>query len=129
MITVVVTTCGRIELLKRTLESFSKFNTAPISEYILVDDSGNKDIHNEIRNLYPNYTLILNPVNRGQSACIDDAYSLVKTPYIFHTEGDWEYYREGFMEKSLAILEGNEKIIQVWLLKPSTDPNVAGLPS
>jgi hypothetical protein len=118
MITVVLTSCGRLDLLKRALESFYKFNTAisEISEFIIVDDSGNKDVHNELRRLYSNYTLILEPVNRGQIVCIDDAYSRVKTSYIFHTEDDFEFCKYGFIEDSMAILEQNDKILNVWLL-------------
>jgi hypothetical protein len=122
LITVVITSCGRLNLLKRTLDSFHKFNTAPIFEYILVDDSGKEDIHNELKRLYPDYTLILEPMNRMQVTCIDDAYSRVKTPWIFHTEDDWEYYGYGFIEKSMEILEKDDKIINVWL-RASDDTN------
>jgi len=115
MITVVLTSCGRLDLLKRALESFYKFNATPISEFIIVDDSGNKDVHNELRRLYSNYTLILEPTNRGQIVCIDDAYSRVKTSYIFHLEDDFEFCKYGFIEDSMAILEQNDKIITVWL--------------
>ena len=34
-ITLVVTSCGRLDLLKTTLESFDRFNTAPIREVLI----------------------------------------------------------------------------------------------
>lgn len=119
MITVVIISCGRFDLLKRTLDSFVKFNTYPIKEFIVVDDSGDKEVQYEI-GLYlveklPTVTYLKNETNIGQVRSIDKAYAEVKTPYIFHGEDDWDFYREGFIEKSLAILEANPKIMQVWL--------------
>lgn len=115
MITVVMTSCGRLDLLKRTMDSFLKFNTYPISEFIIVEDSCKLDVINEIKRLYPFVNLIVNEKNIGQVASIDKGYSFVKTPYIFHLEDDWEFYRDHFIEKSLAILEYDKKIMQVWL--------------
>jgi len=115
MISVVLTSCGRLELLKITLDSFNKFNKYPITEFIIIDDSGNKDIHNELKNVYPDYKLILNPENRGVTACIDDAYNHVKTPYIFHCEDDWEFTKSGFIEKSIDIIKSKPTVMQVWL--------------
>ena len=115
MITVVITSCDRLDLLKITVDSFNKFNTYPIKEFIIVDDSGNVDTHQTLKEMYPDYTLILEPQNRGLIQCVDDAYSRVKTPYIFHMEDDWEFIHAGFMEKSVVILENNPDIMQVWI--------------
>ena len=38
--TLVVTSCGRFDLLRRTLESFDRYNTAPIREVFITEDSG-----------------------------------------------------------------------------------------
>ena len=43
-VTVVITCCGRLGLLRRTLNTFKKYNTYPIEEYIIVDDSGDPKI-------------------------------------------------------------------------------------
>jgi hypothetical protein len=51
----------------------------------------------------------------GQITAIDYAYSRIKTPYIFHLEDDWFFYRSGYMEKSLTVLESNPKCLQVWI--------------
>lgn len=118
MVTVVITSCNRIDLLQKTTQSFLEYNTYPVSEYIIVDDSGNAQAHAEIRRLYPDWTLILDSQHRGQIQCIDDAYSRVKTPYIFHCEDDWGFTRSGFMEPSLKILEHDKRSMLVWILLP-----------
>jgi hypothetical protein len=39
-VTLFITSCGRPDLLKITLESFIKYNTYPIKEAIICEDSG-----------------------------------------------------------------------------------------
>jgi hypothetical protein len=41
----------------------------------------------------------------GQINAIDQAYAHITTPYIFHSEDDWEYLCSGFVEESLIWLE------------------------
>lgn len=43
-VTLVITACGRPHLLKRTLESFMKYNTYPIIEGFIIEDSGQPNI-------------------------------------------------------------------------------------
>jgi len=43
------------------------------------------------------------------------AYAQIGADYIFHCEDDWEFYQPGFIEKSLAVLQANPLILQVWL--------------
>jgi hypothetical protein len=51
----------------------------------------------------------------GQVSSIDKAYAEVTTPYIMHCEDDWEFYRFGFVEASLEVLEKYDNILQVWI--------------
>ncbi|AHD17307.1 hypothetical protein C163_24070 [Pseudomonas sp. FGI182] len=44
-VTLVVTSCGRFDLLKDTLESFDRYNTAPIREVFITEDSGDDAVH------------------------------------------------------------------------------------
>ena len=51
-ITLVVTSCGRLDLLKRTLESFDHFNTAPYIDIAQAVQANLKDIGIKV-NLLP----------------------------------------------------------------------------
>jgi glycosyltransferase involved in cell wall biosynthesis len=115
MISVVITSMNRLDLLKRTVDSFMQMNTYPIKEFILIEDSGLEEVHTELRRMYPNFHLILNEKNIGAYESIDKAYSFVKTPYVFHTEDDWEYIRPNFIEPSLDVLLSDPMLMQVWL--------------
>jgi len=114
-VTVVVTSCNRIGLLKKTIESFLAMNDYPIAEFIIIDDSGNAEAHRRINELYPNYTRIFNGKNEGLIDSIDRAYSMIKTPYIFHFEDDWEFIKGGFISQALKIIQMNHLVMQVWI--------------
>lgn len=116
-VTVVITSCNRTKLLKHTFDSFIKNNTYPIEKYIIIEDSGYNFINDFLIDSYPNLNIVTlyNLPKKGQHASIDKAYSFVETEYIFHCEEDWEFYRSGFIEYSLKVLQSNDKIFQCWL--------------
>lgn len=115
-ITVVVTSCGRFDLLKTTLESFDRFNTAPIRGVLITEDAGDDAVHEVIPEHWrPHTRVFVNRPKRGQLASIDLAYGQVRTDYVFHLEDDWEFYRGGFVEDSLLLLEAYPAVCSVWL--------------
>lgn len=115
-VTVVITACGRTDLLEQTLYSFFKYNTYPITKVIIVEDSGKTQDFRQVQDIVPTeLEIIINKENIGQVKSIDAAYTKVKTDYIFHCEEDWEFFKPGFIEKSFEILKTNPKLITVWL--------------
>ncbi len=118
-VTVVLTSCGRLDLLKKTLASFFECNTYPLEDFILIEDSAKaslKDVKNCIPAEFRNsVSIIINKTRLGQVHSIDKAYKNVKTKYVFHCEDDWLFYRSGFIEESIKILATDEKIFSVWL--------------
>ena len=115
-ISFVLTSCGRVDLLDPTLESFFEFNTYKLEKLYLVEDSVNQDVYEHIKKKWNGkLKLIFNKKKKGQIQSIVDNYAKVKTPYIFHCEDDWVYTRGNFIEDSLKILKTDDKIIQVWL--------------
>jgi len=112
-ITVVVTSCDRYDLLSRTLESFLDKNTDRGIARILVVEDGESDPTFVCQRFGAEAIRIGRRI--GQIAAIDFGYSHVKTPFIFHLEDDWEFYRSGFVERSRAILEVDPSTILVSL--------------
>ncbi|WJM97970.1 glycosyltransferase family 2 protein [Pseudomonas defluvii] len=115
-ITLMVTSCGRFDLLKRTLETFDRFNTAPIREVFITEDSGDAAVERCIPEHWrPHTRFIINNPKLGQLRSIDAAYSQISTAWVFHCEDDWAFYRPGFIEESQALLEADPQALQVWL--------------
>jgi len=112
-----VTSCGRPDLLKRTVASFNAHNTYPIARSILIEDSANREMARFIRaHLGDTFdTVIVNDRKLGQIRSIDRAYQEVTTPYVFHCEDDWEFVRGAFIERSFDLLDEDPHIINVWL--------------
>ncbi|MEG0404577.1 MAG: glycosyltransferase, partial [Anaerorhabdus sp.] len=119
-VTLVITSCNRFDLLKKTLESFSKNNTYPIKEIIIIEDSGNPKIRNIIPNQWlDNTKLIINEKNLGQIKSIDLAYQEVKTDYIFHCEDDWLFDQPIQIEEYINILKNDSSATSIVLRKLS----------
>ncbi|HWC63475.1 MAG TPA: SEC-C metal-binding domain-containing protein [Rhizomicrobium sp.] len=112
-ITVVVTSCNRHDLLERTLASFVQHETEHRVARILVAEDGDADPGPVCKKFGAEHFIAGKRL--GQVALIDAAYATVETPYIFHLEDDWEFFRPGFMEKSRALLERDPKLITVQL--------------
>jgi glycosyltransferase involved in cell wall biosynthesis len=111
--TVVVTSCGRHDLLERTLQSFVDHNTYRGIERIVVVEDGDGDPSGVCSRF--GATLVRPGMRIGQAACIDLAYDRVGTEYVFHLEDDWEFYRPGFIERSKALLAADPSTVVVWL--------------
>ena len=120
-----LTSCGRMDLLQQTVDSFIKFNEYPIKEWLIIEDSCDPEVWEQLKTINrtkwdSRFKLILNEENIGQNASIDKMYKTVSTKYIFHCEDDWEFYRGGFIEDSIKILETQPKVIQAWI-RPKSD--------
>ena len=115
-VTLFITSCGRPKLLRRTIESFVKYNTYPIKEVILCEDSGVNGIVDFAKDISP-YPVIFcyNEVRSGQMKTIERYTPLIKTPYVFHLEDDYEFFDYGFIELSFKIMDSDKNIAQVLL--------------
>jgi hypothetical protein len=123
-VTLIITACDRLDLLEKTLNSFVTFNTFPIEELIIRDDSGVPEVQESMISLLDSLNLpfeyrIFSNEQIGQAKSIDLLMNAVRTFYVFHCEDDWEFYKPGFIDKSLKILKENEKVGFVWLRDPS----------
>lgn len=104
------------------MKSFFSVNTFPLQQVIIVEDG--PKIAEELKSRFCNHPIVWISTGKrvGQIAAIDYAYSRVRTPYIFHMEDDWEFFRSGFIEKSMRILEAERSCLQVWL-RSTNDTN------
>lgn len=119
-VTVILTSCGRFDLLRITLESFFKFNTYDIAEFIIYEDSC-LPIPQDLKDEYPFIRFLKGWGRYGQIFALDALWSEVKTEYAFTCEDDWEFIREGFIEDSMEVLKLEPTVLQCWLT--SLEPN------
>lgn len=119
-VSVALTSCGRPDLLKQTIESFLKFNSHPIVDFFVIEDKNEKteEVKKIIKN-FSNVKLLITDERVGQAKAIEQVYTKIKTKYIFHCEDDWNFHKSGFIEKSIPILESDPKILQVHVRAPN----------
>ena len=55
-VTICVTSCARLDLLAKTLESFRKFNTG--GTYIVSEDSTDQSVVDALKRTYPDMTVL-----------------------------------------------------------------------
>lgn len=115
-VTLFVTACKRPDLLETTLKTFVKYNTYPIEEVIIMEDSGQQGIDDFAHSIFSCPVRILyTKKNRGVMRSIENGLQYIRTPYVFQSEDDWEFYDYGFIEKSFEILKKNSNITVVQL--------------
>lgn len=125
-ITVCLTSCGRFDLLKKTIDSFLSLNQFPdmIEKFIITEDSGKEDMRQKISDTYGDkIEIIFNEVNKGLFKSLDHMYNQVNTNYIFHCEDDWAFQGNSyFLNQSFEILENRPDVHQVWIRPINTLP-------
>jgi hypothetical protein len=115
-VTLFITSCGRPHLLRRTLVSFVKFNTYPIKEAIVCEDSAILGVADFVKDILPYpITFCINEERIGQMKTIEKYTPLIQTPYVFHLEDDYEFFDYGFIELTFKIMNTDPNISQVLL--------------
>ncbi|MCS1410950.1 MAG: hypothetical protein M2R45_04145 [Verrucomicrobia subdivision 3 bacterium] len=118
----VITSCGRFDLLRRTVASFLKFADIKPRQYIIVEDSGDESVREILAPFDAPFEILINQPNTGQrpsldrlNAAIDRGYAQVRFPYIFHCQDDWEFFRSGFIRESFILLNALPKTSVIML--------------
>jgi hypothetical protein len=127
MLTLTMTTCKRLDLFKKTIESFVKccLDICLVDKIFIVDDnSGDEDISQMILWM-AQYEVLRNvdkaifkkdEKNKGHPQSMNIIYDQVDSDWILHLEDDWLFTRpDNFISKSLAIMENDKSIKQVLL--------------
>lgn len=124
--TVVLTSCGRFDLLAETVRSLLASLEPKPAAFVVVEDSGDAAVVDALRPLESAlgspFSVLINETQLGQMGAIDRAYATVRTPLIFHCEDDWRFTRGGFIAESRAILAARPDVSMVGL-RPRAELN------
>ncbi|WP_118133201.1 glycosyltransferase family 2 protein [Oceanicella sp. SM1341] len=113
--TVALTSCGRFDLLDATLRSLIDHLDVPPAEIVVIEDGGDERVREVAARQSVPVRVMVNGERLGQMASIDRLYASIETPYVFHCEDDWEFFRKGFIAESARILEARPDISMVSL--------------
>ena len=125
-ITICLTSCGRFDLLEKTISSLVSFwDGPPPAAFLIHEDSGKipSDLGIDLNRFLKRHWQIeakwTLSNKAGQVHAIDTLYCQVQTPYIFHCEDDWEFYQQGFITDSKSVLEAEPTCACVWIRHPN----------
>ena len=116
--TVALTSCGRFDLLEQTLGSLFPRLKGPVTKLVITEDSGDPGVHDVARKFAGSglkFEVLVNEPPIGQMRSIDKLYSHVETEWLFHCEDDWEFFSNGFIEASFAVLKESDHYSMVGL--------------
>lgn len=111
-IDVIITSCGRFDLLQDTIDALLKYSKDEINNVFVYDDYGvmdkemTKDFHGLIH-LYdgtPEIKITKGIDNIGQVAAIDFLMRHVKTEHYLHLEDDFSCVSKGWLDDGLRLL-------------------------
>lgn len=96
--------CGRLDLLEKTVASFLATRDLP-TKMVFVDDSGDESVFRQLVESYGDVgDIICFPRNRSLWWAKDFMVSYCDTPYIFYIEEDWQFLKPGYLSISKYIL-------------------------
>lgn len=112
---VVLTSCGRFDLLRQTVASFAEYADIAPRQFIVVEDSGDEKVREVLADIPLPFEFVVNRPRLGQARAIDAGYARVRCDYVFHCEDDWAFFRTGFIGESFLVLDACPKASAVML--------------
>ncbi len=106
--TIALTSCGRFDLLEKTLDSLIPRLESLPKKILIIEDSGNYEVENVLgrfRTRDLSIETIINKERIGQVRSIDKLYSSIQTDWVFHCEDDWEFIDSGFLHNSYLLMK------------------------
>jgi hypothetical protein len=119
-ITLCLTIGKRPELLRQTLNSL--LSKTQFKAIIAINDFRDDETNKVFKELCPEGLLINLPTQVGHHKAVDEMYSKVETPYIFHCEDDWYFDQSFDFEKYINILNQNQNATQLCFRKVTDFP-------
>lgn len=117
LVTLSMTTCKRIDLFKRTMNSFLNAckDIDLIDRFLIIDDQSSDEDCTEMKELYPFIELIRKkPEDKGHPISMNMIVDMVKTTYCLHLEDDHEFFcHRNYIKPSMRIMLENDDIRQV----------------
>ncbi len=114
-----VTTCHRLDLFEKTMNSFINCcqDTDLIDRWVCVDDNSSSEDREKMKSLYPFFEFIMKtPSEKGHYISMNMILDKLndETEYLLHLEDDFHFIESrNYVQDSIDVLKSNEKLGQV----------------
>jgi hypothetical protein len=123
VITLLVITDGRDELLEQTMQSFKEKCIGSVTHVVIHDDTGDEDHALKLASKYTDSIVLYGPNRLGFGGSIRNAWAWLReydnNPYIFHLEDDFVFNTPIFLNPMCYLLGHRRYLAQVALLRQS----------
>jgi glycosyltransferase involved in cell wall biosynthesis len=111
-ISVVIPTCGRRDLLERTLRSLAAQQGAPPAEFLVVDDGADPGLADHVARTFPELPVHVehHPENRGRSATRNSGIARATGDVVVFLDGDMEVVPR-FLAAHAAAQTGEDVVV------------------
>lgn len=117
LITCSITSCRRLKLFIKTMDSFLSTCTDLhlISKFICIDDNSSEEDRKNMKKRYPFINFVWKTSEeKGHAKSMQMLVSMVQTPYLLHIEDDWQFFDgKDLIRDALEVLDSNNNIGQV----------------
>jgi len=109
LVTFTITSCKRLDLFKRTMNSFLNCcsDIEKIDKWLCVDDNSSPEDRKKMEILYPFFTFYWKtPEEKGHPRSMNIIRDRVMTPYVFHMEDDWQFFhKKKYITECMEVLQ------------------------
>ncbi len=117
-VTVTITSCRRLALFERTVNSFLNCCTdlERVARWVCVDNGSTESDRARMKELYPFFEFVLTDPARGERhpESMNRILGLIETPWWLHLEDDWHFFWRGpYIGRALDVMEEDGRIAQV----------------
>ena len=118
-IALLVITDGRLDYLRRTIDSAQRHLRGPISEMWMYDDSGDPAHRAVLRQEFPDFIHFDHGPRQGFAGAVNHAWKIVswmtEADHLFHLEGDFTFNRDIDLVAMREVLWDNPRLAQMAL--------------
>lgn len=116
-VTLTVTSCRRLELFERTVNSFVNCcrDIDAIDRFVCIDDNSSAADRARMQELYPFFEFVFKDADAGgQARSLNMLLDTVATPFWLHLDDDWHFLvTTDYVSRALSILDREPGVAQV----------------
>jgi GR25 family glycosyltransferase involved in LPS biosynthesis len=111
-VTFTITTCKRYDLFEKTINSFVNCceDLDLIDSWLCIDDNSSEEDRLKMLKKYPFFRFYFKGnEHKGHAQSMNIIWNEVKTPYVFHMEDDWQFFKKRpYISHCLSVLGESE---------------------
>ncbi|AUN95329.1 tetratricopeptide repeat-containing glycosyltransferase [Pseudazoarcus pumilus] len=116
-VTLTITTCKRLALFEKTVDSFLNCCTDvdAVARFVCIDDNSDAADRERMRSRYPFFEFVFKDEHeKGHALSMNRLRAMIDTPYWLHLEDDWHFFvTTDYIARARQVLDWSPEVAQV----------------